>query len=98
MLTVSEQLFSSDEVNEIKVWLKQPGAALFCRAIQNDIVKLQIEASEDQMEGLDEGKARFTEMACGKLRKVRQLQSVLKAIDHAKSSDFKPFTAIVTPV
>lgn len=93
MLKVSEELFLSHEVAEIKNWLSQAGAAQFKRAIGNAIAKLQIEASEKFYEGLKAGMDRRNADGEHLLLEVKKLQNVLDYLDHAQSKDFKPFVA-----
>lgn len=96
MLTVVEELFGSDDIAEIKSWLKQKGAGLFRRALKEEIAKEQIEASNKMLGGLEPDRARFKEDAERRLRRVVQIQNALDELDRAQSTDFKPFVAKVT--
>lgn len=98
MLTVSEEFFRSDEVAEIKVWLSHKGAGLFRRSIQEAIAKNQVQASNDMLRGMEPGTERFKADAEAKLRRVQELNVVLKELDRAASTDFQPSTVRVATV
>lgn len=98
MLNVSEEFLGTDDIAAIKHWLGLEAAGLFRRSIQQEIYKLQIEASNKMIEGMEPEKERFKEDAERKLRRVKELQVVLKYLDFAASSQFKPFVAKVTSV
>lgn len=93
MLTVTPEYFLSHDVAEIKNWLTLPGAVLFRKALMNEISKEQIEASVEAIKAIEPGKARFEGDAAVKLRRVRDLQQVVKELDKAGGAKYEPFTA-----
>lgn len=97
MLTTTPEYFSTDDIAAIKNWLSQPGAALFRKALQNEASEKQIEASLHAIKGIDPDKKRFNSDAEQSLSRVRDLNMVLKELERAASSEFKPFvTKVVT--
>jgi hypothetical protein len=98
MLAITEEFYGTDDIAAIKTWLSQSGAGLFRKAIQQEIYKLQIEASNDMIAGMAPDKARFKEDAEAKLRRVKELQVVMAELDKAASVNFKPFVAKVNSV
>lgn len=97
MITVKEELFGNDQVATIKSWLDHPGAALFKRALQNELMKLQIEASNDLLRA-EPDKARFEYDAKQKLRRVAELQNTLGQLERAASREFAPFVTKVSTI
>jgi hypothetical protein len=95
MLIINEEFFGTEDIAEIKNWLKQPGAALFRKAIQNEILSTQVKASNDMATGIKPDMARFKVDAEQKLRRVNDLQVVVAELDRAASVDFKPYTAVI---
>lgn len=95
MLNSTKEFFTSDDVAAIKVWLAQPGAALFRKALQQEAVAKQIEGSNEALKGIDPDRNRFNADAESAMRRVRDLNMVIAEMDKAAGKDFKPFVAKV---
>lgn len=98
MLKSTPEYFTSEDVATIKVWLTQPGAALFRKALQQEAVAKQIEGSNEALKGIDPERNRFNSDAEAALRRVRDLHMVIAEMDKAAGEKFQPFVAKVVTV